>query len=154
MVNAQNQKVVAVTLPGAIVDNAAFTTATIDTLGYGYLTVLCIFGAMDIAMAALKVQESDSSNMSGAADITGAVYGTSTDISGATSALPADTADNTIYGFEIALGNGRKRYIDISATGGDGSAGTYLTIVALLSRAKNPATTASGRGFANILRVN
>lgn len=154
MVNIQNTKVVVPTPPGAIVDDAAFTTGAIDTLGYGYLTVYCVFGAMDIAMVTLKAQESDSSDMSGATDITGAIYGTSTDISGATSALPSATSDNTVFGFEIALGNSRKRYIDISATGGDGSTGTYLAVVGVLSRAKNPPTTAAGRGFANILRVN
>lgn len=151
MIRTQDTKFVAVTPPGAIVDNASWTTAEIDTLGFDYCTIYVQFGAMDIAMTALKVQESNSSG-SGMADITGLVYGTSADISGSTSSLPSATADNTCFAFEIDLRN-RKRYLDVVATGGDGAAGTYCTIVALLSRAENLGNTASARGLANILRV-
>ena len=149
---AQQDKWVSVTPPAAIVDNASLSTATIDTAGFAYLRVFLYLGAMDIAMTALKLQESDDSGMSGAADITGLVYGTSNGISGSASALPTATDDNKCFTFEVDL-RGRKRYIDLVATCGDGAAGTYATAFALLSRAGDVGVSASERGFGNILRV-
>ena len=149
---AQQDKWVSVTPPAAIVDNASLTTATIDTAGFAYLRVFLYLGATDIAMSALKLQESDDSGMSGAADITGLVYGTSASIAGTTSALPTATDDNKCFVFEVDL-RGRKRYIDLVATCGDGTAGTYATAFALLSRAGDVGVSASERGFGNILRV-
>ena len=134
-------KYVSVTTPGAIVDNAAFTTATIDTLGFSEMTVIAQFGAMDIAMTALKLQESDDSGMSGAEDIAGTVGGTAF-------ALPIATSDNTAYAFHVKLDGTRKRYIDLSATGGDGSAGTYRTAFVLLGKAAQSPNSAAERGYA------
>jgi hypothetical protein len=151
MVHAQLCKFVSITPPQAIVDNASWTTAEVDTKGFDYMQVFCYFGAMDIAAAALAVTESDSSG-SGHSNVTGLVYGTSTDISGSTSALPSATDDNKCFLFEIDL-RGRKRYIDLTATGGDGAAGTYMTAFALLWRAEDYGSTAAERGFGNILRV-
>lgn len=148
----QTDKFFSITPPGAIVDNASLTTATIDTLGFGYCRVFAILGATDIAMTALKIQESDDSGMSGAADVTGLVYGTSTDIAGSTSALPSATDDNKCFAFEIEL-KGRKRYLDLVATCGDGAAGTYINVMCLLSRASDVPVTKTERGFGNILRV-
>lgn len=152
MHSEQADKFVAITPPGAIVDNASLTTTAIDTLGFSYCRIFAVLGATDIAMTALKVQESDDSGMSGAADVTGLVYGTSTDIAGSTSALPSATDDNKCFVFEIEL-KGRKRYLDLVATCGDGTAGTYVTAFALLSRASDVGVTKTERGYGNILRV-
>lgn len=141
MKHTLNQKFVAITPPGAIVDNASFTTAAIDTIGWAHLTIIVVFGAMDIAMTALKVQESEDSGMSGAADIAGTVGGTAF-------TLPSATSDNTAFAFHIDLRGQRKRYIDLVATGGDGVAGTYMTAFALLSRGQELPNSASERGFA------
>jgi hypothetical protein len=140
MIDVNNQKIVAITPPGAIVDNAGFTTAAIDTKGFAHLQIVVLFGAMDIAMAALKAQESDDSGMSGAADITGTVGGTAF-------TLPSATADNTLLAININLKGNRKRYIDLVATGGDGAAGTYFTAFAVLSRAQELPNSATERGF-------
>ena len=152
MIAAQSDKFVSVTPPGALVDNASLTTSTIDTLGYAYARVMVYLGATDIALTALKVQESDDSGMSGAADITGLVYGTSNGISGSASTLPSATDDNKCFTFEIDL-RGRKRYLDLVATFGDGTAGGYAAAFCLLSRASDAPVSASERGFGNILRV-
>jgi len=147
MNNLQNVKVVNVTPPAAIVDNASFATTTIDTLGFNKVAIYFSLGATDIAMTALKVQESDDSGMSGAADITGAVYGAT-----GAPALPTATDDNKIFGFFIDL-KGRKRYLDVVATAGDGSTGTFGACTAHLY---NPLTTednATQRGLAANLIV-
>lgn len=155
MIHAQNSKAFIVTPPAAIIDNAAVVTNVIDTLGFDHCLILVIIGAIDIDMTVLKVQEADAKSSSTAltsgADVTGLVYGTSTNIDGSTSALPTGaSADNTIFAFDIDL-RARKRYLDVAATCGDGAAGTYVTIVALLSRAEQAPTTAAGRGCAEVL---
>ena len=151
MISAQNTKFVSLTPPAAIVDNASYTVAELDPAGYDYAVIYCYLGATDIAMTALKVTESDTAG-SGHADVTGLVYGTSADIAGSTSALPIDTDDNKCFAFEIDL-RGRKRYLDVTATAGDGTNGTYATLFALLSRAEGLGDTASDRGYGNILRA-
>jgi hypothetical protein len=147
MNNLQNVKVVNVTPPAAIVDNASFATTTIDTFGFNKLAVYFQLGATDIAMTALKLQESDDSGMSGAADITGAVYGAS-----GYAALPTATDDNKIFGFFIDL-KGRKRYIDVVATAGDGSTGTYGACTAHLYNGLATTDDATERGLAANLIV-
>lgn len=146
MINQQAVKTVAITPPAAIVDNAAFTTTAIDTIGFRYLTIYVLIGALDIAIAAMKAQESDDSGMSGAVDISGA------DFSVSPATLPAATDDNKLYAVHIDL-RGRKRYIDLSLTGGDGTAGTYATVWAVLSRGEEDPNSATERGLAQELTV-
>jgi len=152
MNQAQNLKVVNYCPPTAIKDNASFTTNAIDTAGFGKLAIYFTLGATDIAMTALKVQESNDSGMSGAEDITGLVYGTSANPeTGTTSALPSATDDNGVFAFFINL-SGRKRYIDVVATAGDGSAGTFGSGVAFLYDGDG-INTASERGLvANLIK--
>jgi hypothetical protein len=126
MNSLQNVKFVNVTPPAAIVDNADFTTNTIDTVGFGKLAVIFSLGASDIAMGALKLQQSDDSGMSGAADITGTVFGAT-----GNPALPSATDDNKMYAFHVSL-QGKSRYIDLVATAGNGSTGTYGSAIAVL----------------------
>ncbi len=145
-------KIVGITPPAAIVDNAAFTTATLDTLGFDFVELFVYFGAMDIAATVLKVQESDDSGMSGAADITGTRFGTDANDTGSTSTLPSATADNTFMKFEIDM-RGRKRYLDLNLTGGDGSAGTFACAFALLHQGEQVPTTATQKGVAQLMRV-
>ena len=151
MIHAQNQKIVTITPPAAIVDNSAFTTAEIDTKGWDYAQIYVHLGATDIAMTALQVTEADVTNTSHVA-ITGLVHGTSDNIDGSTSAIPTSTADNDIICFDIDL-KGRKRFIDLNATAGNGSAGTYMTAWCVLSRADAAPINMADRGCASILRV-
>jgi hypothetical protein len=144
MIEALNQQIVGVTPPAAIVDNAAFTTATLDTLGASWVTFIVYLGALDIAVAAMKLRESDDSGMSGATDVPGA------DFSVSPATLPAATDDNKFYAVQVNM-LGRKRYLDLSLTGGDGTVGTFATVFALLSRLQTTPSTAAGRGFAQEL---
>jgi hypothetical protein len=130
-----------VTPPAAIVDHAAFTTGAIDTKGFSKLIIIVCLGALDIALAAMKLQQSDSSNMSGAADVTGA------DFSVSPLTLPSATADNNVYEIHVDL-RGKKRYMDLSLTGGDGTAGTYATVLAGLYGAAQHPDSATERGVA------
>lgn len=147
MQRLQNLKFVQVTAPVAINDNTAYTTGTIDTLGFDEMMIEIAFGAMDIAVAALKLQESDDSGMSGAADITGA------DFSVSPATLPSATDDNHFYGIHVKCGGGRKRYLDLSFTAGDGVAGTYASVNAILAKGETEPSTASTRGFTQLLTV-
>lgn len=150
-VAAQNSKYVTIVPPQAIVDNASWTTAEVDTAGYDYAKIVVHLGATDIAMTALAVTESDTS-ASGHANVTGLVFGTSTTTDGATSNLPAADDDNKFFICDIDL-RGRKRYLDLTATAGNGTNGTFLTAWVELSRADETPVTASQRGADQVLRV-
>jgi hypothetical protein len=131
MVSSQAVRYFNITPPAAIVDNADYTTNVIDTVANGvkfdYLTIVVQLGATDIAMTALKMQQSDAS-ASGFADITGTVGGTDF-------TLPSATDDNGFVVFNIDL-RGKKRYFDLVATAGNGTTGTFMSAMAILSRAK------------------
>lgn len=154
MIHMQNSKFVSVLDGGAILDNTSPTTKVIDCAGFDHCRIYVQLGALDIAMTALKVQESDvaasASALTGGTDVPGLVYGTSTNIAGATSALPVATDDNKTFAFDIDL-RARKRYLDVLATVGDGAAGTYCTIFAILSRAEIAPVTAAQQGLADVL---
>lgn len=150
MIPAQNCKYLVVTSPAAILDNASATTNAIDSAGFDYLQVICTVGATDIAAAALKLQTSDTDSSYG--DLTGAIFGTSTNIDGATSALPTATDDNKIFVIEVDL-RGKKRFFDLVFTAGNGTAGTYFSAVAILSRGEVGTILAASRGADEILRV-
>ena len=92
MVPGQNCKLVSVTPPAAIIDDAAVTTASINTVGYDYAMIVVYTGASDIAMTTLAIQESDTDGSFG--NITGLVWGTSANIDGDTSALPSASDGN------------------------------------------------------------
>ena len=147
-----NGKVLNTIPPAVIKDNADFTATEIDTQGYSSVDVIFALGASDIAMAALKLQESDTAG-SGQADITGLVFGTSTNIAGSTSALPSSTDDNKVYILSIKNMQGRKRYLTLVATAGDGSAGTYASAITILSKGDIQPLTAAGIGCDEILAV-
>ena len=149
--NLLDFKTVSITPPAAISDNATLTTTEIDTLGWSYMTIIVYLGATDIAMAALSVTQSDTAG-SGHANITGLVWGTSTNIDGTTSALPSATDDNLFQIAQIDL-KGKKRYIDVTATTGDGTAGAFVTILGILSRPQVSPISASEAGANEILRA-
>lgn len=151
MVGIQSTKIVSVCPPAVISDNAALTTASVDTKGWKHCRFVAYLGATDIAFAGMKVQESDDD--SSYADVTGAIFGTSTNTAGATSAVPSATDDNKFFFVDIALTGARKRYLDFVATTGDGAAGTYVAIFAILSRPEEAPNTASEEGADEILRV-
>ena len=139
MVPIQNTKIVSLISPVAIKDNAAWVTAEIDTLGYDYITLVFNIGATDIAIADLQVTESSTAG-SGHADITGATF------------APSATNDNTTWAIELDLRK-RMRYIDVDATSGNGTAGTYMSGVAILSRAGEGVETAAERGLAGLVQL-
>jgi hypothetical protein len=137
--------------PEAIKDNGSFTSAALDTKGADYAEILAILGATDIEMSTLKVQECATSGGS-YSDVTGLVFGTSTNTGGSTSEVPAATDDDTIYKFEIDV-RYTERYLKIVATYGDGTVGGFFTAVAILSRLGESPKTAALAGCDQILRV-
>jgi hypothetical protein len=141
MNNLQTVKTVQITPPQAIVDNAAFTTATVDTRGFSKARVLVSLGALDIALTVFKLRQGDASNMSDATDVSGA------DFSVSPLTLPSATADNTLYSIYVDL-RGKKRYLDLSLTGGDGATGTFATVTVDLYGAAEAPNSAAERGNA------
>lgn len=137
--------------PGAVVDNATYTSTVCDTAGADYLEVNVQLGTTDIALATLKLQESDaitnSTTLDTGADITGYVFGTSTNPdTGAASTLPSATDDNKVFQFRVPL-QGRKRYINLIAVAGNGTTGTYLAAHGKLGKLEQDPVTATDAGL-------
>ena len=105
-------KFIPISAAKAISDNAAVTTLSMDLRGANYAIITVYFGVMDIAMAVLKLQHSDTD--SNYADITGSDL----------ASLAVDTADGKAIRYFLKPS---KRYCDLVMTTGDGSAGTYLS---------------------------
>lgn len=142
MIDALTQKIVGVTPPAAIVDNAAFVTASIDCSGVGWVTFIVYLGALDIGLVALKLRESDDD--SAYSDVPGA------DFSVLPATLPSATDDLKFYAVQVPM-LGRKKFLDLTMTGGDGTLGTFATVFALLSRIDTTPQKAADRGFAQEL---
>jgi hypothetical protein len=139
MRHLQNCKFINVTPPAAIVDNAAFTTASVDTRGWDEAAFVVSLGALDVALAAFKLRESEDD--SSYADVSGA------DFSVSPLTLPSATDDNKLYAVFVRCGGSRKRYLDLSLTGGDGTAGTYASVLALLTKGETVPDSATDRGL-------
>lgn len=150
MIEAQACKYVTAIAPAAIIDNASATAAEIDCKGFGYLEVPIQLGATDIAVTALKLQEGDTSGGS-FADITGATFSAGTNFDGVALALPSATDDNQVHCFQVDL-IGRKRFIKVVCTFGDGTAGGFVAATARLSRG-NLTATATDRAAGGVCRV-
>ena len=150
MKKAQTSKLVKITPPAAIANNTSPATSSVDTKGFRYARIVLFLGATDIALTALKVQEADDDSTY--SDITGTVMGTDNNTGGSASTLPSATDDNKFFVFEIDL-RGRKRYLDLVMTGGDGAAGTYATALAILSRAKVVPDSVTEKGLAAEVNV-
>lgn len=137
--------------PAAIVDDASATPTVIDTLDARQCEIVLNLGATDIALTALKVQESDVSG-SGYADISGATFDGGTDIDGAALALPSATDDNQVCVFQLNL-DGRKRYLKVIATVGNGSTGGFIAGTARLSELRSTPETSTAAADGGVCRV-
>lgn len=141
-----NCKYVTIVPPAAIIDDASAATVEVDTLGYDFAEIILTLGATDIAMTALAVTQSDTAG-SGHAAIPGATFDGGIAIDGTTLALPSATDDNQVCVFRVNL-EGKKRYLDLTATFGNGTSGGFFAGACRLSRGAvtelTSVTTASG----------
>ena len=111
--------------PPSLTDNADPTGLTyIDTAGYAHLRVLFQIGATDIATtAAPKLTDCNTSG------------GTYADITSAALAAAIDAGDDSkIFCIDVDL-EGKKRYVKPAITCGDGTLGTNICILGILSTA-------------------
>jgi len=137
--------------PAAIVDNATVTADVIDCRGFDFALIVLQLGATDIAMTALKLQQSSTSG-GVYADITGATFAAGTGYNGATLALPSATDDGQTCVFQIDL-RGLDPFLKLVVTFGDGSTGGFSAAVAILSRAKFPPITSTGMADGDVCIV-
>lgn len=130
--------------PAAIKDNAAFTfkgsngtdSNYVDTAGFKWARFRLFLGATDIAFAvAPKISEATAIDGTGAADITGAAL-----------TAPGASDDNKVYIIDVPL-EGRQRFLQMVATAGDGTAGTYAAAHVELFGYENDPQTYAGYGL-------
>lgn len=131
MVEAQNSKYAVAIAPAAILDDTSATATAVDCKDASYCEIVLQLGATDIAVTALKVQESDDDSTY--SDVSGATFDGGLNTDGTALALPSATDDNQTCVFQINC-VGRKRYLKVVATFGNGTSGGYIAGVARLSR--------------------
>ena len=125
-------------------DGAPAGLTYLDSAGYAHLRALIIIGTTDVAMtASVKLQHCDTSG------------GSYTDIA---SAALADaigaTEDDSMFAIDVDLtGSGIKRYIKALATCGDGTTGTNICVVGILSNAEHHAGNAADAGLTELIEV-
>lgn len=152
MNNMENQKFISLTPPAAIVDDATLTVAELDTLNFDWVLYVLWIGASDIAVVSGLLTHGDTSG-SGHITMPGTTLGTATNIDGDTSAVPSATDDNGFFIWSIDLRN-KKRYIDSTIVIGDGTAGTFATVFAILGRGDEVPTTIDEMGAVEVIRVD
>ena len=139
----QNTKIFNSIPPGVIKDNAAFVSNVIDKQdfpGASYLEFVGLLGATDVTVATLKVMESSVKT-----DAT-TLGGTPTLVKDSTT-KPSATADNGVFAFGIDLAKSRQRYLQLQATSGDGTSGTYLAAIAIAHRLGEASSLAADRNL-------
>lgn len=151
MHDSQSGKYAVAIAPAAILDNSSATASEIDTKDARQCEVVIQLGATDIALTALKLQESDESGGS-FTDVSGADFDGGSDIDGTTLALPSATDDNQTCVFQVNLDK-RKRYLKVVATFGDGTSGGYVAGVARLSELRGGIETSAEAADGGVCRV-
>jgi len=119
-------------------DDAAFDGQVIDKQDFdGAKGVLFVIytGFIDVALAALKVQQADAKT-----DATTLTSGA--DVHDVT-AKPTASDDNEFVLVYVPMSLWTKRYLQLQATGGDGTTGVYLAAVAIADMPGETAVTAA-----------
>jgi hypothetical protein len=131
--------------PAAIVNNASLTVAALDCLNATYAVIEVVLGATDIALTAMKLQESDDNSTY--TDVAGSVFGTSNKDTDVASTLPSATDDNKVFTWFVDL-RGRMRYLKPVITIGNGAAGAFTVVIAELWRNGQCPRLGTDAGFA------
>lgn len=114
-------------VPPQLKDNGAPSGLTyVDTKGWAHLRVLIAVGTTDVATSAAPLLQEDDVYNGSYANITSA----------ALSAAIGAADDDKLYAIDVDLTKGRKRYIKCLITAGDGTTGTNLCVLGILSRKK------------------
>lgn len=141
----QKMKVGRCIAPLAIVDAASWTCYAVDTSGCKAIHCLIHMGANDIAITALKVQEADA--LTSATALTSGVDITGADFTVSPATVPAADDDNKFWVITIPVTGARKRYFNLVATNGDGTAGGFLTACWIKESNDEAPSTAAARGL-------
>jgi len=151
MISAQCGKYVTAIAPTAIIDDASAVAAEIDLQDAAYAEIILQLGATDIAITALKLQESDTSGGS-FVDVAGATFDGGLNTEGVALALPSATDDGQTLAFQVNA-IGRKRFLKVVATFGNGTAGGFIAGVARLSSLGKVPTVDTSLASGGICRV-
>lgn len=149
MRNLQASKLAELDIDDVAAD-ASLSTDTIDTQGFQSAIAFFVADEVGAAPAAIRIQESDDSGMSGATDIF--KFGVTADVANTVNALSAFTA-NEVVAVQIDL-IGKKRYLKATFTAGS-SGNSDFGFGMLLGDAVNesPADSAAGFGSTFLYRV-
>lgn len=129
--------------PAAILDDTAATAIAIDTWGgYKRLTIFFLVGATDVDVASMSVTECATSGGS-YTTITGtAASGTTGD-----GRLPQDDDDNKVFMISVPITPSSLRYMKAAITAGNGTSGSYLCAMYVLSDGPINSSDATSAGL-------
>ena len=145
MIQITQSKKVQLAWPAARANNVTVSCAAVDRSVYEYAVIRVTIGATDVALTALKLQESDDNSTF--TDVPG------TDFSVAPLSLPTSGNGNTLWEFQVDLRGGRKRYLKPVVTIGNGTLGAFVAVGAELFRAEQTPITAATQGLAGLAVV-
>ena len=111
----------------------------IDTAGLNYGEFHALLGATDIALAVFKVMESDTKTNATT------LGGTPSEVVDVTT-KPGAGDDDGVWIIGVDFTKARKRYIQLQATAGDGTSGTYLAASFVGQADGETSSDASNRG--------
>lgn len=153
----QNSKIVGVIVPSsAYVDTGAFTTVEVDTIGFDYAQFYIFLGATDIAVTVMNIGHGDTvAGASTGGTIANTNFASTAgilDIEGSTLVLPSATRDDSIYRIDVDL-KGKRRYLDLNLTAGNGTTGTQAVAWCVLSSAEQAPITAAAAGCVQVARA-
>jgi hypothetical protein len=128
------------TIPPQVSNNATVTTTAVDTNGWHRATFLLEVGSLDNNVAA-SLSESDSS---GSGFVT---------LSGGTLTTITTAGANKLYGIEVNLNGGRKRYLKPIVTTTSAATGAGISGVMILHQGNASPTTAAEAGLGQKLNL-
>jgi len=122
MKQLQQTEVLGGIFPVAIKDDAAWVSQVIDVSEADYAEVAAMIGATDIAVAVMKIMESDTKTNETT------LSGSPTEVMDVTT-KPGAADDNKVWVLGVNCRGARKKFIQLQMTAGDGTGGTFAAAI-------------------------
>jgi len=131
-------------IPPQLKDDGAPSGLTyIDTAGYRHLRVLLLVGTTDIAFTAAPIVQFCDTTDGTYSSVTAAALGDA----------PSATEDDGIFCIDVALDGKQGRYAKLLCTAGNGTTGTNLAALAILSKAEQAPDTTTKAGLTEWIKA-
>lgn len=124
-----------------LADNQTLTSPALDVLKHKFAQIVLEVGASDIGLSDVRLEERNNTTDSWTVVPNSAVSST---------LLTATAVDNKCFSWHVTL-QGRKRYVRLTATVGDGTLGANLCAYAITNLDSERINTAAQRGYDTVI---